>query len=168
MDIDKALEAKQKIYNATSNGVYIQKSLDGKKIRFIGVLNITEDELDEYSSFGFDISMTYNGKTYKNSFTTTTVYTSLIANGTPVYASEYGGTYFYAVEVSDLDFANDDIEFIVNGTGTYKSGDEDVTLSYSTVCYTVTPEFKTAENGNMTIIDFSDIISGAWKEFDAE
>ena len=168
VDIDKALEAKQKIYNATSNGIYIQKSLDGKKIRFIGVLNITEDELDEYSSFGFDISMTYNGKTYKNSFTTTTVYTSLIANGTPVYASEYGGTYFYAVEVSDLDFANDDIEFIVNGTGTYKSGDEDVTLSCSTVCYTVTPEFKTAENGNMTIIDFSDIISGAWKEFDAE
>ena len=168
VDIDKALEAKQKIYNATSNGVYIQKSLDGKKIRFIGVLNITEDELEEYTNFGFDISMIYNGRTYKNSFTTTTVYKSIIANGTVVNASEYGGTYFYAVEVSDIDVANDDIEFIVNGTGTYKSGDEDVTLSYSTVCYTVTPEFKTAENGNMTIIDFSDIISGAWKEFDAE
>ena len=168
VDIDKAIEAKMAVLSAAADKIYTQKSLDNTKIRFIGVVDIDEADFDKYSSFGFDISMTYNGRTYKNSFTTTTVYTSLIANGTVINASEYGGTYFYVVEVSDLHFANDDIEFVVNGTGTYKSGDEDITLSYSTVCYTVTPEFKTAENGNMTIIDFSDIISGAWKEFDAE
>ena len=95
--------------------IYVQKSLDGTKIRFIGVVNISEDELDDFSKLGFDIIMTYNGKKYTNTYTTTTVYTSLIANGTTVYASEYGGTYFYAIEITGLDAATSDVVFDVDG-----------------------------------------------------
>ena len=95
--------------------IYVQKSLDGTKIRFIGVVNISEEELDDFSKLGFEITMTYNGKKYTNTYTTTTVYTSLIANGTTVYASEYGGTYFYAIEITGLDAATSDVVFDVDG-----------------------------------------------------
>lgn len=166
-DVDMLARAKVKIINATKD-IYVQHSLDNTKIRFIGVLDLTEDELEEYKNFGFNISMTYNGVTYKNSFTTTTVYTSLIANGTPVYASTYGGTYFYAIEITDIDLADNDIDFLIEGTGTYKNGTSEYKLSYGVERYIVTPEFKTAESGNMPSFDFSDIISGAWREETAQ
>ena len=77
---------------------------------------ISEEEFDNFSALGFDIAMTYNGKTYTNTYTTTTVYTSLMANGTPVSASEYGGTYFYAVEITGLDAATaGNVVFNVDG-----------------------------------------------------
>ena len=95
--------------------IYVQKSLDGTKIRFIGVVNLSEEEFENFSELGFDITMTYNGKKYMNTYTTTTVYTSLMANGTTVYASEYGGTYFYAIEITGLDAATSDVVFDVDG-----------------------------------------------------
>ena len=101
---------------ANTSNLYLQESLDGTKIRFIGVVNISEEEFDNFSALGFDIAMTYNGKTYTNTYTTTTVYTSLMANGTPVSASEYGGTYFYAVEITGLDAATaGNVVFNVDG-----------------------------------------------------
>lgn len=159
--------AKTKMLNATKD-IYVQHSLDNTKIRFIGVLNLTKAELEEYANFGFDISMTYNGVTYKNSFTTTTVYTSLIENGTPVYASTYGGTYFYAIEITDIDLADNDIDFLIEGTGTYKNGTSEYKLSYGVERYIVTPEFGAADSGEMPSFDFSDIISGAWREETAQ
>ena len=159
--------AKTKMLNATKD-IYVQHSLDNTKIRFIGVLDLTEQELEEYKNFGFDISMTYNGKTYKNSFTTTTVYTSIMANGTPIYASAYGGTYFYAIEITDVDQADSYVEFSINGTGTYKNGNSEYTFSYGVERYIFTPELGTADSGEMPSVDFSDIISGAWREVTAQ
>ena len=101
---------------ANTSNLYLQESLDESKIRFIGVVNISEEEFENFSKLGFDITMTYNGRTFTNTYTTTTVYTSLIANGTPVLASEYGGTYFYAVEITGLDAATaGDVVFNVDG-----------------------------------------------------
>lgn len=166
-DVDMLARAKVKIINATKD-IYVQHSLDNTKIRFIGVLDLTEQELEEYKNFGFDISMTYNGVTYKNSFTTTTVYTSIMANGTPIYASAYGGTYFYAIEITDVDQADSYVEFSINGTGTYKNGNSEYKLSYGVERYIVTPEFGAADSGEMPSFDFSDIISGAWREETAQ
>ena len=159
--------AKTKLLNS-AKGIYVQKSSDHSKIRFIGVLNLTEQELEEYQNVGFNVSMTYNGTTYQNRFTTTTVYKSLMANGTPIYASAYGGTYFYAIEITDIDLADSDIEFIIEGTGTYKSGNAEYTLSYDVGRYIVTPAFGAVDSGEMPSVDFSDIISGAWREVTAQ
>ena len=95
--------------------IYVQKSLDGSAVRFIGVVNLTEEELANFSALGFNLSMTYNGKTYTKTYTTTTVYTSLIANGNTVDVSELGGTYFYAVEINGLDAAEGTVVFNVDG-----------------------------------------------------
>ena len=95
--------------------IYAQKSLDGSAVRFIGVVNLTEEELANFSALGFNLSMTYNGKTYTKTCTTTTVYTSLIANGNTVDVSELGGTYFYAVEINGLDAAEGTVVFNVDG-----------------------------------------------------
>ena len=159
--------AKTKLLNS-AKGIYVQESLDHSKIRFVGVLNLTEQELEEYKNVGFDISMIYNGTTYQNSLTTTTVYTSLIANGKPIYASAYGGTYFYAIEITDINLARSGIEFIIEGTGTYKNGNTEYMLSYDVERYIVTPAFGAADSGEMPSVDFSDIISGAWKEIIAQ
>ena len=99
----------------TSN-LYLQKSADGSKVRFVGVVNISEEEFENFSALGFDISMTYKGKKYTNTYTTTTVYESLTVNGTPVSATEYGGKYFYAVEITGLNAATEsDVVFTVDG-----------------------------------------------------
>ena len=95
--------------------IYVQESLDGSAVRFIGVVNLTEEELANFSALGFNLSMTYNGKTYTKTYTTTTVYTSLIANGNTVDVSELGGTYFYAVEINGLDAAEGPVVFNVDG-----------------------------------------------------
>ena len=101
---------------ANTSNLYLQESLDGSKIRFIGVVNIDEEEFENFSKLGFDITMTYDGRTFTKTYTTTTVYTSLIANGTPVSATEYGGTYFYAIEITGLDAATaGDVVFNVDG-----------------------------------------------------
>ena len=103
------------MFNADPTNVYYQFSNDGRKIRFIGVINITEEELEDYSLVGFDIAMTYGGSTYEYSMATATVYTSIKADGVTIPASTFGGTYFYIVEITDLDAAVSDIEFDVSG-----------------------------------------------------
>ena len=120
----------------TSN-LYLQKSEDGSKIRFVGVVNISEEEFENFSALGFDISMTYDGKTYTNTFTTTTVYKTLTANGTPVSASEYGGTYFYAVEITGLGTAASDVVFDVDGI-TIHTGESTKNV-YGSATVTFTP-----------------------------
>ena len=120
----------------TSN-LYLQKSADGSKVRFVGVVNISEEEFENFSALGFDISMTYDGKTYTNTFTTTTVYKTLTANGTPVSASEYGGTYFYAIEITGLDTADSDVVFDVDGI-TIHTGESTKNV-YGSATVTFTP-----------------------------
>lgn len=161
VDINKAIEAKMAV-SAAADKIYVQKSLDNTKIRFIGVVDIDEADFDKYSSFGFDIALVYNGVTYKNSFKTATLYTSLIAAGQTVYAQQYGGTYFYAIEINGIALENSNVEFIVNGTSAYGGGSGDVTLTYGTRTYVVTPELTAGENGTIPSINFSDIIAGAW------
>ena len=101
--------------NSDASDLYVQKSLDGSKIRFIGVIDLSEEELANFSKLGFDITMTYGGQTYTKTYTTTTVYTSLMSNGSPVDVSKYNGTYFYAVEITGLDAADGEIVFDFNG-----------------------------------------------------
>ena len=100
---------------ADPNTVYYQLSNDGRSIRLIGVISLTEEALWNYSGIGFTFTMTHNGKTTELSGTTTNVYTSIVANGVTVSASEYGGTYFYMVEINDLDMAISDVDLGVSG-----------------------------------------------------
>ena len=111
------------------DGIYMQTRTDGSAVRFIGVVSFTEEELAACEELGFDISMTYNGVTYSKSEKLTTVYESIVADDVTVYATNYGGTYFYIVEINGLDEAESDIVFEVTGT---KNG-----VAYDTVSFTV-------------------------------
>ena len=156
-----AIAAKMAVTNA-AEGLYIQKSFDGKSIRFVGVLNVEREELDNFDSVGFDVAMVYNGATYTKSFTTTTVYTSIVANGETVYASEYGGTYFYAIEISGVDFATDSVEFVFSGTMTYNG----FTLTYESANIVVSGLLSSGGTGSIPKFDFADILAG-WEKVKA-
>ena len=95
--------------------VYYQLGDGGRRIRFVGVIDITEEELENYSEVGFDIVMTYEGETYELSAATETVYTSILADGVSIPAGAYGGTYFYIVEITELGAAVSDIRFDISG-----------------------------------------------------
>ena len=124
--------------NANSSNVYFQKSNDGTKVRIIGVVDLSEEELENFSMLGFDVAMRYNGTKYTKTFTTSMVYTSLMVDGTPVEASEYKGTYFYAIEITGLDAAASDVVFEVTGitvhageTTEHAFGSRTITISAS-------------------------------------
>lgn len=102
--------------NYESTGLYVQEKLDGSAVRFIGVVDVSEAELGNLEALGMNITMTYGEDTYSYSFTTTTVYKSLLANGVEVNVSELNGTYFYAVEITGLDAATGDVKFDFSGT----------------------------------------------------
>ena len=158
--------AKTKLLNS-AKGIYVQTSSDHSKIRFVGVLNLTEQELDGYQNVGFDIAMKYNGVIYKNSMTTTTVYKSIWVGDKLVEASEYDGTYFYIVEITGLDGAINDLEFIVNGTGICIQDGSQFALTYGGGRYIFTVNYlKVEESGKMPCFKFSDILLGVWKESD--
>ena len=178
-DVENLAEAKVALTTVTKgntttqkDAIYVQKADDGSAIRLIGVLNLTEADFDKFASFGFDVTLSYNGQTYKGSFDTTTVYTSLVANGETVYATEYDGTHFYAIEISDIE--NKDIDLVISGTGTYVKGASEYKLTYDTVTYSikgapVKPDggIKVEESGEITSFDFSDIVGGVWSQVTA-
>ena len=98
--------------------IYYQLTKDNSNLRIIGAVDFTEEELKNYDNLGFNVTMTFDGKSYKNTFTTKTVYTSLIADGKTINASDYGN-YFFAVEITDLEFAAaEDVVFKVDGFAT--------------------------------------------------
>lgn len=107
-------------YEATDvkTNLYFQESNDGSSVRFVSVIDLTEEELVNFSSVGFTISMKYNGNTYNRDVDTTKVYNRILANGETINASDYGGTYFCVVEVTGLGAATGDIEFNISGTMT--------------------------------------------------
>lgn len=167
VNVEGAVAAKKAVHNDLLKEIYVQESNDRSKVRFIGVLNVTEEELENYVSVGFDISITYDGNTYTNNINETTVYTSIMADGVEVSASEYGGTYFYVAEISDLNNAIDSkAEFVVTGTAIYRHEDTNTThkINYAFVKYVVDNEIKAADSGEAKRYSFSDIIAGAWKE----
>ncbi len=100
---------------ANTSNLFYQMSNDGDKIRIVGIVSLTEEELEDFSKLGFEVTVYYGDKKYTNTVTTQTVYTSLIADNKPVYASEYGGTYFYAIEITELVSASSDIFLDVDG-----------------------------------------------------
>ena len=101
-----------------SQKIYYQLTKDNSNLRIIGAVDFTEEELKNYANLGFNVTMTFGGRDYTNTFTTTTVYTSLVADGKTIYASEYGN-YFFAVEITDLEFAAaEDVVFQVEGFAT--------------------------------------------------
>ena len=109
--------------NANSSNVYFQRSNDGTKVRIIGVVDLTEEELENFAMLGFDVTMKYNGNKYTKTFTTSIIYTSLMVDGEPVEASEYNGTYFYAIEINGLDAAASDVVFDVTGIAVHTGSD---------------------------------------------
>ena len=119
---------------ANTSNIYLQKSLDGTALRIVGVVQLTEAELDSFSKLGFDVAMTYAGYTYKKTITTTTVYTSIVANGATVNATEYGGTYFFAIEITGLDAADGDVVFDIDGIIT-EAGDTEA-KTFGSASYT--------------------------------
>ncbi len=128
--------------------LYVQKSADGKAIRFVAVLRMEETALADYASLGFNISFEYNGKTdYQvdaNDTTTTTVYEIVQVGDVPVSANaSYGGTYFFVVEINGLDAATaTDVVFNVGAVMTHKTNteaNESVTGTYTFAKY-VAPE----------------------------
>lgn len=123
---------------SASSSIYLQKSLDGTAIRFVGVVNLTEEELNDFYKLGFNVTMTYDGYAYTNTYTTTTVFTSLIANGKTVYASEYGGTYFYAIEITGLGAAESEVVFDVDGI-MIRAGETDAEV-FGSITATFAPE----------------------------
>lgn len=122
--------------NYESTGLYVQKKLDDSAVRFIGVVDVSEAELGNLEALGMNITMTYGEDTYSYSFTTTTVYKSLLANGVKVDVSELNGTYFYAVEITGLNGAQSDVKFDFSGT-VKPIGAESVV--FASASYTFTP-----------------------------
>ena len=114
-----------KIYRGLfgESDIYYQLDKDGSRIRIIGVVDFTEEELLNYSELGFDIVLSYNGEKYTTTYTTKTVYTSIMANGKEVNVSNYSGNYFFAVEITDLDMAVDsNVIFDVDGIAVHDDG----------------------------------------------
>ena len=114
-----------KIYEGLFGGsdVYCQVNGDRSKIRLIGVLKLTEAELNKYTAFGFDVLATYNGKTYTGAVTTQSVCTSIVANGKTVNASDLGGAYFFVTELPDIDKAvASDLVLKIDGIAIYMDG----------------------------------------------
>ncbi|MBE6535394.1 MAG: hypothetical protein E7677_02065 [Ruminococcaceae bacterium] len=98
--------------------IYYQLTKDNSNLRIIGVVDFTEEELKNYANLGFNVTMSFDGKDYKRTFTTQNVYTSLVADGKTIYASEYGN-YFFAIDIADLEFAAaEDVVFEVEGFAT--------------------------------------------------
>ena len=120
--------------NYQSDGLYVQEKLDDSAVRFIGVVDVSEAELGNLEALGMNITMTYGEDTYSYSFTTTTVYKSLLANGVEVNVSELNGTYFYAVEITGLDDATGDVKFDFSGTVT-PIGAESVVFASASYTY---------------------------------
>ena len=86
--------AQSKNYTYEGNEVYA--------VRFLST--ISADALG-YQSVGFDIKATYEGGEQSFSKDVTTVYTSVMANGEPVTATQLGGDYIFAVTVDRISIA---------------------------------------------------------------
>ena len=131
-----------KIYQGLFGGsdVYCQFNSDRSELRVIGVIDLTEEQLKDYTALGFDISVSYNGKTYTGTVTAQDVHTSFIANGKTVTASELGGTYVFITEIPELDKAvASDIVFDVDGIAIKPSGAEDKLFASRRIAITEHP-----------------------------
>ncbi len=128
--------------------LYVQKSADGKALRFVAVVRMDEAALADYASLAFNISFAYNGKDDYTidaaATTTTTVYETIEVDGVTVSANaSYGGTYFFVVEINGLDAATaTDVVFNVEAVMTHKTNaeaNESATGTYTFAKY-VAPE----------------------------
>ncbi len=99
---------------AMFSNIYIQENKTENKIRFIGVLMI--EDLQICDEVGFKISVNYTGLAdgpKSANVTTDTIYKSVLADGVTACSSNFGGNYFYVLEITNLDTAGADIEFEV-------------------------------------------------------
>ena len=158
-DLANAEAAKKAVFDL-SGELYIQNSIDATAIRIIGVISASETQLQIFDSFGFEVSLTYNGDTFTRVVEVETVYTTLIANGKPVTASQYGGDYFYVMEINDIILTPESVaELVIRGTATY-GGEK---LCYAVGCHKLKYGLQCGESGNPQYsYNFNDIINGAW------
>lgn len=63
--------------------------------------------------------MRYNGKNYKKSQALSTVYKTIDAAGQKKTAEELDGTYLHVIEISQINPATSELEFIGSRAGTY-------------------------------------------------
>ncbi len=121
---------------AMFSNIYIQENKAENKIRFIGVLMV--DDLQLCDKVGFKISVNYSGLAdgpKVANITTSTVYKSVLADGVTACANNFGGNYFYVLEITNLDTAGADVEFevtavIENNTAISEVGTE-ISYTYS-------------------------------------
>lgn len=159
-DYETLITEKTKVLNAADD-IYIQWNDDKSKVRLVGVLNISDSELAEYSSFGYKITMVYHGNTYTNLYTTTEVLKSVNADGVTVTAGSLGGTYLYAIQITGLEAIDSTVEFVITGTGVHNSS-SNYTVDYAIGKFAAAPMLSAQENGSIISYEFSDIISGSW------
>ncbi len=141
----------------SGNNVCMQIKEDNSAIRFVGVIDLAEEELAGCETLGFDIKMTYNGTVYSKSDIITTVYDSVVADNETIYAKDYGGTYFYVVEINGIDGANGDIALEVIGKKDGASYDK-VNFTVADLDYAITSMsfniyYETGETNNYGVPD---------------
>lgn len=118
IDLDKAYQIKL-AFDGT--GVYVQKTatVDNKfDVRFIAVVDVDMNVLNDFSSVGFNITIKTGDKIVSGSPTTTCLYTSVLAAGETVTAESLGGTYMYVYVIKDVP-ADTAVEFDIAATVSY-------------------------------------------------
>ena len=133
------------MFNAAVTNFFYQLNDDGRKIRFVAVIDLAEEELPDYSKVGFDFVMSYEGKSYDFSLSSSTVYSSILADGVPTPASEFGGTYFFVAEITNLDMAVSDIKFSVSGFLVPEGGEAQFIFENKVVDISANPEMSLPE-----------------------
>ncbi|MBO4308812.1 MAG: MBL fold metallo-hydrolase [Clostridia bacterium] len=106
-------------------------------IRFLATVSLDDENVSKLGSFGFDITMIYNGNVYRWTKEVDTIYTSVIAAGATVTATEIndGSNYIFAYVLNEVP-ANATVEFHVSCFGTLITGE--TIASHAVANYTVT------------------------------
>ena len=109
------------------------------KIRFLATVTLDSVDVSKLGSFGFDITMIYNGNVYRWTKEINTIYTSVIAAGETITASEIndGSDYIFAYVLNGVPAGSGEtVEFKVSCFGTLTTGEKIASNAYGT--FTVT------------------------------
>ncbi len=156
VDFYTALANEIKAVKDAAKRMYVQISNNRDALRLVCVLNIAEENLKDFESFGFEITFQYGGKTYVHRVDAQTVYESVMANDKTYTAASLGGTYLYAVEITGLQEVQDELVFSVRGIGTKGAGS--YTHSVAAYRYIYGAGISAEANGDTVKLNFSSLI----------
>ncbi len=127
---------------ATVDAVAMQQTTPSNnttKLRFLATVSLDDGDISKLGSFGFDITMVYNGSVYHWTKEVNTVYTSVTAAGSAVTAANIhdGSDYIFAYVLNDVPAGDGQtVEFKVSCFGTLSTGEQLTSKAVGT--YTVT------------------------------